>query len=131
MSNFKKVAQDSVVLCPLMSGRTKIDTDEVVKAKKLTVIGFDFAPKFDKQGEPIVDPETGIVDTYAVLVFKEKPDAYYTAGTVFTKVCRAWMADYDTPEEASVDLAAEGGVEVKFERTTTKAGNNLVNVIIL
>ena len=130
MSNFKKIAQDSTVLCPLMSGREKLDTKDVI-GKKFTIVAFDFAPKFDKAGTPIVDESTGEPDVYGVLVFKEKPKSYYNVGVVFTKVCKAWMAGYDSPEEASKDLEAEGGVDVKFEMTSTKSGNNLVIVQIL
>lgn len=126
-SKFKKVAQAATVLCPLMSGRDKMDTREVVKAGDLTITAFDFAPKFDDNGQKIVDPDTGAVDEYAVLVFEEYPDLYYNCGTVMTKVCLAWMEGYDTPEEASADLAAEGGVKVRFSEGKTRGGRNLTN----
>lgn len=129
-NKFKKVAQDATVLCQLMSGREKLDTDDVV-GEELTVIAFDFAPKFDKNGGPIIDDSTGLVETYGVLVFKEHPDKYYNCGIVFTKVCRAWMEGYDTPEEASADLEAAGGVRVQFVMSKTRGGNNLVTVEII
>lgn len=129
-SKFRKIAQDSTVLCQLMSGREKLDTQDVI-GKKLTITAFDFAPKFDKNGQPIVDESTGLVDQYAVITFKEMPDKYYNCGIVFTKVCKAWMDGYDTPAEASEDLAGEGGVMVEFIATKTKAGNNLVSVEII
>ena len=125
-SRFKKVAQDATVLCPLMSGREKMSTRDVTKEDKLTIIAFDFAPKFDDDGQRIVNPDTGEIDTYAVLIFAEHPDMYYTAGHVMTKVCKAWMEDYDTAEEASRDLAEEGGVEVRFTESKTHRGNNIV-----
>lgn len=127
MANFKKIAQDTTVLCPLMSGKEKLETKDVIGAKSLTIIAFDFAPKFDDSGSQIVDEDTGVVDTYGVLVFKEKPNHYYNCGTVMTKVCRAWMDGYETAEAASADLAAEGGVKVKFTEGKTKRGNNLVS----
>lgn len=130
MANFKKIAQDSTVLCKLQSGRTKLDTEDVV-GKTLTIVAFDFAPKFDKNGGPIIDDTTGEAETYGVLVFAEMPDKYYNVGIVFTKVCHAWMVGYDTPEEASADLEAEGGVQVAFTMGKTKGGNNLVNVEII
>lgn len=130
INKFKKAAQDSTVLCQIMSGRTKLETDDVV-GKKLTVVGFDFAPKFDKNGGPIIDESTGEAETYGVLVFKEFADRYYNCGVVFSKVCRAWMDGYDTAEEASADLEAAGGVEVKFNLSKTKGGNNIVTVDIV
>ena len=125
-SKFKKVAQDATVLCPLMSGREKMTTRDVTKEDELTIIAFGFAPKFDDDGQPIVNPDTGEVDTYAVLVFAEYPDMYYTAGHVMTKVCKAWMDGYDTSEEASEDLKDDGGVKVKFTESKTHRGNNIV-----
>lgn len=129
--NFKKVAQENTVACKLMLGREKLDTDEVV-GKVCTVVGFDFAPKFDTDGAPVIDPSTGEVDKFGVIILDEFPDKYYNVGTVFTKVCKAWAAEYeDDAEAASHDLAEQGGVQVKFVRAKTKAGKQLINVVIM
>ena len=129
--NFKKIAQENTVQCKIMLGRTKLDTDEVV-GKTCTVVGFDFAPKFDKDGAPVVDETTGEVDKFGVIILAEFPDRYYNVGTVFSKVCKAWAAEYNgDAEAASKDLAEQGGVAVKFVRGKTKAGNQLINVVIL
>ena len=130
IGKFKKAAQDATVLCRLMSGREKLETDDVV-GKTLTITAFDFATKFDKNGGPIIDDATGLVETYGVITFKEMPDNYYNCGVVFSKVCRAWMSGYESAEEASADLAAEGGVKVEFKMSKTKAGNNLVTCEIV
>lgn len=131
MANFKKIAQESTVLCKLQSGRTKLESKEV-QNQVLTVIAFDFAPKFDKNGGPIINEMTGEADTYAVIVLKEMPDRYYSCGTVFSKVCRAWAAEYDGDvEQASAELEASGGVQVKFTMGQTRGGNNLMNVEIV
>lgn len=129
--NFKQAAQEATVLCKLMQGRDKLDTQDVV-GKDLTIIAFDFAPKFDQQGNPVVEMTTGEQDVFGVVVFKEYPDNYYNVGTVFTKVAKTWAEEYkgDTVQ-ASVDLAAQGGVTVRFTEGKTKRGNNLVNVEIL
>lgn len=129
-NKFAKIAQDSTLLSPIMGGKTKMTTDDVV-GKEFTIIAFDFAPKFDQQGNPIIDETTGEVDTFGVVVFAEAPDKYYCVGTVFSKVCHAWMAGFDTPEQASAELEAEGGVRVKFMESKTKKGNNLTSVQIL
>lgn len=127
--NFKKTAQEKTQLSAIMAGRSKLETDDVV-GKDLTIVAFDFAPKFDEHGNPIVD-ENGEVDTFGVVVFKEIPDSYYGVGAVFTKVCKAWMDEFKTPAEASAALEAEGGVRVKFTHSKTKRGNNLTAVEIL
>lgn len=128
--NFKKVAQENTLLSAIMVGREKIETSEIVN-KVLTIVAFDFAPKFDKDGAPIIDSNTGEVDTFGVVVFKELPDKYYCVGSVFTKVCHAWAAPFESAGQASEALAAEGGVKVRFSPSKTKKGNNLTAVEIL
>lgn len=128
--NFKKVAQENTLLSAIMVGRDKLETEEVIN-KELTIVAFDFAPKFDQTGNPVVDEKTGEVDTFGVVVFKEMPEKYYCVGAVFTKVCRAWAAPFESAKEASEVLTAEGGVKVKFTPSKTKKGNNLTAVEIL
>lgn len=128
--SFKKVAQEQTLLSPIMADKTKLETEDVLN-KELTIIAFDFAPKFDQAGNPMVDPSTGEVDTFGVVVFKEMEDCYYCVGTVFTKVCKAWEAPFENAAEASAALAQEGGVRVRFTQGKTKKGNNLTAVQIL
>lgn len=130
--DFRKSAQSATQLCELMAGREKLTTEEVIDAGELTITAFDFAPKFDQNGQPVCDPYTGEHDTFGVVVFKEHPDRYYSVGTVFTKVCKAWAAQFGgSAEAASVELGKSGGVRVRFSDGKTKRGNNLVNVEIL
>lgn len=128
--NFKKAAQEATSLSPIMMGRTKLETEEIL-GKELTINGFNFAPKFDKDGNAVVDPETGVPDEFGVVTFVEFPDKYYCVGAVFTKVCKMWASEFETVEQASEALAAEGGVRAKFTASKTKKGNNLVAVDIL
>lgn len=129
--NFKESAQAATLLAPIMVGRDKLSTDEIL-GKELTVIGFDFAPKFDQQGNPCVDQSTGEVDNFGVVIFAEYEDMYYSVGTVFTKVCKSWAAAFNgSAVDASDALRAQGGVKVKFTRGKSKQGRNLTNVEIL
>lgn len=128
--NFKKVAQENTLLSAIMVDRDKLETEDIL-GQELTIMAFDFAPKFDQQGKPVVDEATGEADTFGVVVFSEYPDKYYCVGAVFTKVCHAWAAGFDSPEEASEALSAEGGVKVRFTASKTKKGNNLTAVEIL
>lgn len=128
--SFKKSAEEAILLSPIMVGREKLDTEEILN-QPLTIIAFDFAPKFDEKGTPIVDPDTGEAETFGVVVFQEKPDFYYCVGTVFTKVCKTWAAAFSSPVEASEALEAEGGVKVKFTSGKTRGGKNLTSVDIL
>lgn len=129
--NFKKAAQAQVSLSPIMVGREKMDTSEVV-GKEWTIVQFNFAPKFDKTGSPVIDPETGEVDNFGVVVFKEEPEKYYCVGAVFTNVCKVWAAEFGgDPDAASDALLKEGGVRVRFRESKTKKGNNLTAVDII
>lgn len=129
--NFKESAQASTLLAPIMVGRDKLSTDDILD-QELTVVAFDFAPKFDQQGNLCVDQSTGQVDTFGVVIFAEHPDMYYSVGTVFTKVCKGWVAAFNNdPVLASDALAAQGGVKVKFTRGKSKLGRNLTNVEII
>ena len=133
MFDFRKAAQQETSLCPLMAGRNKLSTDDVV-GRELTIIAFDFAPSIDKKtGKIQADPLTGEAITYGVVILKEIPDSYYCVGTVFTKVCRAWAANFDgDATKASEELEAYGGVQVLFEKgKSASTGNPLVNVKIL
>lgn len=126
---FSKIAQETTLLSPIMVGKEKLNTEDILN-KELTIIGFDFAPKFDEEGRPVVD-DNGEVDTFGVVVFNEMTDKYYCVGAVFSKVCHAWAAGFDNPEEASAALKEEGGVRVKFTSSKTKKGKNLTAVEIL
>lgn len=129
--SFKESAQASTLLSPIMVGRDKLSTDDILD-QELTVIGFDFAPKFDQQGNPVVDQFTGEADTFGVVVFAEYEEMYYSVGTVFTKVCHGWAAAFNgSASAASEALKSQGGVKVKFTRGKSKQGRNLTNVEIL
>lgn len=131
MSNFfREAAMQATLLAPIMMDKEKLETDDVV-GRELTIVAFDFAPKFDKKGEPIFNEKTGEQDTFGVVVFEEEPTKYYCVGTVFTKVCHSWMSGFDTPEQASEVLKSEGGVKVMFTQSKTKNGNNLTAVKVL
>ena len=128
--NFKQVAQENTLLSAIMVNKKKLETEQVIN-KELTIIAFDFAPKFDQSGNRIIDETTGEVDEFGVVVFAEMPDHYYCVGAVFTKVCKAWASAFESAAEASEALAAEGGVRVKFTPSKTKKGKNLTAVEIL
>lgn len=128
--DFKKAAQKEVSLSEIMVGREKLSTEEVI-GRELTIDAFDFAPKFDNDGNRIIDESTGEVDEFGVITFVEEPGKYYCVGSVFTKVCKAWAAGFATTEEASKALKESGGVKVKFSPSKTKKGNNLTAVEIL
>lgn len=133
-NRFTKKAMETTGTSYLQMGKEKIKTEDLV-GKELTVIGFDFSASYKKADDgkyyPQVDPETGEVSTYAIVIFKEMPNKYAGMGTIFTQVCRAWASDFGSVREASDALAAEGGVKVRFFSGKTQDGRNVTNVCIL
>lgn len=119
--NFKKVAQEEISISPLCAGREKLKTEELL-GKELTITHFDFASISDD----------GDTKTYPIILFDEYPNHYYAGGTIFTKMCMAWVVEYDGDvERASQDLYESGGVRIKMSATRTRNGNNLTSVEII
>ena len=121
-SRFASMAKEATTLCEIMNGKTKIDTDDLL-GKEITVTAFDFIELKDKSGE---------LNEFAVICFKEDPEAFFFAGTVLTKICKAWAKEFDgSAEEASAELASDGGVVIKMTAGKTKNGRRITNVEIL
>lgn len=117
---FKKLAQQATTLSPIMEGRTKIETEDIIKyyPDGITIVAFDFVTVEDK--------------TYPVCAFREDDRKFLNGGTVLMKILSAWVAAYDGDiEECSADLCNEGGVKVKFSAGKTKKGQNITLVEIL
>ena len=65
--NFKQSAQERTTLSKIMVGREQLTTEDV-NNQILTIIGFDFAPKFDKV---IINDDLDIAKAEALAVIKE------------------------------------------------------------
>ena len=106
--NFKESAIKETTLSEIMTGRTQLTTDDIA-GKTLTVVDFDIAAMDGKQ--------------YAIVVFKERPDSYYNAGMVLSKIVLNWVNDFDGDiTGAATALAKAGGVAFKFNVGKTKDG---------
>ena len=124
MTDFRRIAKEELTLSPLMGGRTKLDSEELMKKYPdgVKVIGFDSVTMWDENShaEKIVP------------VFATNNNEFFFGGTVAAKVASAWSAAYDGDvEAASADLEKSGGVAMRFFRRKTKKGNNLTAVEIL
>ena len=118
---FAALAKEATSLSEILKGRTKIDVDELY-GEEITITGFDIMTMTDKTKE---------TKEYAVCTYAEDEGAFFFGGTVLTKICKSWLADYESCEEASEALKAEGGVVIKMSKGKTKNGNNITNVEIL
>ena len=113
----REVAQEVLTLSPLMTGREKISTKDIV-GKTLTIIAFDFVNSDDGK-------------QYPVLNFAELPNNFYSGGTLLAKICNAWVEEMGSIEAANLELEGIMGVQIRMGETRTKSGNNLVTVEVL
>lgn len=120
MANFRKQAQAATSISGLMEGKTKIRTAELIKdyPAGVTIIGFDLIPGKD--------------GSYPIFAIAEDPSVFFSGGAVLQNIVADWMADYGTDiDRANEDLRAEGGVKIRLEQGTTKAGRSITRVTVL
>ena len=108
MGNFKNKAVAATTISELMENRTKISTDEVISKypEGITITAFDWMKGENGQ--------------YPVAIFKENDHECFFGGAALTSICEDWMDGYEDTKSCSDDLAAEGGVKLKFTKSKTK-----------
>lgn len=134
MFDFKKIAENTLGLNTIETGRKRVKTEEIAD-RELTIVGFDFIVSYEVTAAgrvPAVDKHTGEVKERLVILFKEMPDKFYWAGKILKDICRAWAAEFggDTIK-TSEELEKSGGVRVSLYKDKTKDGNQIVRVKIL
>ena len=119
MKDFKKAAKSTQGESFIMDGREKIETALLIATYPdgVTVTGAD-----------LLKGDSG---SFAACIFAEDPDKFFFGGQALTSIVKEWSEGYDDLAAMSADLAAAGGVKMKFERTKTKAGRDFVAVTIL
>lgn len=125
MNKFVESAKKATVLSEIMTGRVKIDTDDIIKKYPdgVTITEFDMVT--------VTDPKKG-ASTFPVFAFKEDPESCFFGGAILSKIAVDWARAYGGDiESASEELSKCGGVKVKMFSKKTKAGNNLTAVEII
>lgn len=120
MNIFKEIAKKETTLSYLMSGREKIDTDEIIAnyPDGITVTEFEVI----QVGE----------DMYPVVTFSEDNTKFYNGGSVLMKICSGWLEHFSGDNEsANIALAKTGGVKCKLSKSKTKSGNNITVIDII
>ena len=119
MKDFKKTAQAATSGSFIMEGREKIDTALLIATypNGVTINGAD-----------LINGDSGV---YAACTFAENGTQYINGGKMLTDIVKEWLADYATAEQMSADLAAQGGVKMKFEKTRTRSGRDFTTVTIV
>lgn len=119
-NKFYEIAEQALGNSPIMTGREKISTEDVIKKYPagITLNGFD-----------VIDNGK---DGYAVFTFAEEPDKFVNGGVLLSKMAFEWVKAFDgNITDASEELAACGGVRVHLFTKKTKRGNTITAVEIV
>ena len=125
--DFKKIALDATTMSELMSGRDKMDTEELIK-KYPNGVTIDFIDNVNMQQE---DGEENVW----IFVTEEQPDKFTFAGFVLTKIFNNILSefegDYDEMIETYNSALKEDKLRVKLERAKTKSKREITKVTVL
>lgn len=125
--DFKKIALDSTTMSELMSGRDKMDTEELIK-KYPDGITIDFIDNVNMQQE---DGEENVW----IFVTEEQPNKFTFAGFVLAKIFNNILAefegDYAEMIETYNSALKEDKLRVKLERAKTKSKREITKVTVL
>jgi hypothetical protein len=119
-NKFAAAAKKATILSPIMEGKERLTVDDIIALypEYITINGFDII--------------SSGMESYPVLTFAEDSSKFVFGGAIMNNICHDWveLCEGDV-EEASKQLNMAGGVKIKFEKATTKAGHNLTKPIII
>lgn len=125
--DFKKIALDVTTMSELMSGRDKMDTEELIK-KYPDGVTIDFIDNVNMQQE---DEEENVW----IFVTEEQPNKFTFAGFVLAKIFNNILAefegDYAEMIETYNSALKEDKLRVKLERAKTKSKREITKVTVL
>lgn len=125
--DFKKIALDATTMSELMSGRDKMDTEELIK-KYPNGVTIDFIDNVNMQQE---DGEENVW----IFVTEEQPNKFTFAGFVLAKIFNnildEFEGDYAEMIETYNSALKEDKLRVKLERAKTKSKREITKVTVL
>lgn len=125
--DFKKIALDATTMSELMSGRDKMDTEELIKKYPDGII-IDFIDNVNMQQE-------GGEENVWIFVTEEQPNKFTFAGFVLAKIFNNILAefegDYAEMIETYNSALKEDKLRVKLERAKTKSKREITKVTVL
>jgi hypothetical protein len=122
---FAKLAKRATQLSPIMDGREKITTEEVISTYPdgITITAFDLITTPDSNGNP---------QTYPVIAFDEDKTKFIYGGKAMSDVVSLWVANFDGDIEATSNaLSAAGGVKIKMFASKTRTGRNFTQIEVV
>lgn len=122
---FVNLAKRATTLSPIMDGREKISTEDVIKKYPdgITVQEFDVVTTPDKDGNP---------STYPIITFAEDSTKFLYGGKALMDMVTMWLANFEGDVEATSNaLKASGGVKIKMRSSRTKQGLNFTKIEVI
>ena len=122
---FVNLAKRATTLSPIMDGREKISTEDVIKKypEGITVQEFDVVTTPDKDGNP---------STYPIITFAEDNTKFLYGGKALMDMVTMWLANFEGDVESTSNaLKAAGGVKIKMRSSRTKQGLNFTKVEVI
>lgn len=125
--DFKKIALDVTTMSELMSGRDKMDTEELIKEYPNGVT-IDFIDNVNMQQE---DGEENVW----IFVTGEQPNKFTFAGFVLAKIFNNILAEFEGDYAEMIktynSALKEDKLRVKLERAKTKSKREITKVTVL
>lgn len=125
--DFKKIALDVTTMSELMSGRDKMDTEELIKEYPNGVT-IDFIDNVNMQQE---DGEENVW----IFVTEEQPNKFTFAGFVLAKIFNNILAEFEGDYAEMIktynSALKEDKLRVKLERAKTKSKREITKVTVL
>lgn len=122
---FAQLAKRATTLSPIMEGREKISTEDVIKSfpNGITITEFDVITTTDANGVP---------NTYPVIAFAEDVNKFIYGGKALNDIVTTWLANFEGDVETTSNaLKAAGGVKIKMVSDKTKQGRNFTRIEII
>lgn len=132
--NFREAAQKAVSNSFLQAGRTKKSWDDV-ENEEVTIVGMDVneGPKVDDKGNIVSNPDTGEVEMmdYVTVTLKEYPENYFGGFGALDRMVKKILVDFNSPEEASEELEAYGGIVITAYSEKRRGGGSIRRINVL
>lgn len=126
MSRFTDLAKKKTSGSPVLEGRAKITTDDIIAKypNGVTINAFDFL--------------NGKNGRYVVCAFRQDPMAYFNGGKILTEIFESFVDEYqaegvtfqDALDQCMQDFEKEG-LKVKLSMSRTKEGNRVTLVEVI
>ena len=125
--DFKKIALDATTMSELMSGRDKMDTEELIK-KYPDGVTIDFIDNVNMQQEDVEE-------NVWIFVTEEQPNKFTFAGFVLAKIFNNILSEFDGDYAEMIETynsaLKEDKLRVKLERAKTKSKREITKVTVL